>query len=182
MSPGNSFDCLKPTIATGQERHPPLTQHGSNKDVIAIGDAKNSKDLWLQAYEALELREPDLVAAYKRRLAPTSTNSADPSLSPELIETIINSNLQDLEADQWVINLGRKPVKVRDQGEKIIKFILWSNDIVSQALSAQPYAALAWSGVSILLPVSSVLIELYWWLLNQSIVIIEFLTTESCYD
>lgn len=158
MSPGNSLDCLKSTIVTGQERHPPLTQHGYNKDVIAIGDAKKSKDLWLQAYEALELREPDLVAAYKRLLAPTITDSADPSLSPEIIETIINSNLQDREADQWVINLGKKSVKVREQGEKIIKFILWSKDIVSEALSAQPYAALAWSGVSILLPVSCTLI------------------------
>ena len=158
MSLGNSLDCLKPTIATGQERHPPLTRHGYNKDVIATGDAKNSKDLWLQAYEALELREPDLVAAYKCLLAPTITNSADPSLSPELIETIINSSLQDREADQWVINLGKKPVKVREQGEKVIKFILWSKDIVSEALSAQPYAALAWSGVSILLPVSCALI------------------------
>ena len=126
--------------------------------MIAIGDAKNSKDLWLQAYEALELREPDLMAAYKRRLAPTITNSADPSLSPELIETIIKSSLLDREADQWVVSLGEKSVKVREQGEKVIKFILWSNDIVSQALSAQPYAALAWSGVSILLPVSCALI------------------------
>ena len=158
MSPGNSLDCLKSTIVTGQKRHPPLTQHGYNKDVIAIGDAKNSKDLWLQAYEALELREPELVAAYKRLLAPTIIDSADPSLSPELIETIINSNLQDREANQWVINLGKKPVKVREQGEKVIKFILWSKDIVSEALSAQPYAALAWSGVSILLPVSCALI------------------------
>lgn len=158
MSPGSSLDCLKSTIVTGQERHPPLTQHGYNKDVIAIGDANNSKDLWLQAYEALKLREPDLVAAYNRLLAPTITNFADPSLSPELIETIINSNLQDREADQWVINLGKKSVKVREQGEKIIKFILWSKDIVSEALSAQPYAALAWSGVSILLPVSCTLI------------------------
>ena len=158
MSLGNSLNCQKSTLATGQERHPPLTQHGHNRDVIAIEDAKNSKDLWLQAYEALELREPDLVAAYKRWLAPTSTNSADPSLSPELIETIINSNLQDREADQWVVNLGKKPVKVREQGEKVINFVLWSKDIVSEALSAQPYAALAWSGVSILLPVSCALV------------------------
>ena len=125
MSLGNALNRQKSILATGQERHPPLTQHGYNKDVIAIGDAKNSKDLWLQAYEVLELRQPVLVSAYKRRLAPTSTNSADPSLSPELIETIINSNLQDREADQWVINLGKKPVKVREQGEKVIKFILW---------------------------------------------------------
>ena len=143
MSLGNSLNRQKSTLAIGQERYPPLTQHGYNKDVIAIGDAKNSKDLWLQAYEALELREPVLVAVYKRRLAPTSINSADPSLSPELIEIIINSNLQDREADQWVVNLGKKPVKMWEQGEKVIKFILWFNDIVSQALSAQPYAALA---------------------------------------
>ena len=158
MSPGNLLNRQGSTFATSPERRSPSTQHGYNKDVIAIGDAKDSKDLWLQAYEALELREPDLVAAYKRWLAPTITNSADPSLSPELIETIIKSSLLDRESDQWVVSLGEKSVKVREQGEKVIKFILWSNDIVSQALSAQPYAALAWSGVSILLPVSCALI------------------------
>lgn len=144
------------TFATGQERRSSSTQHGHNNDVIAIEDAK-SKDLWLQAYEALEVREPDLVAAYKRLLAPAATDLADPSSRPELIETIVKSKLQDREANQLVINLGTKPVKVREQGEKVIKFILWSKDIVSQALSAQPYAALAWSGVSILLPVSCAL-------------------------
>lgn len=129
--------------------------------MVATGDAKKSEDLWLHAYEALKLRDPDLVAAYGRQLAPTGptgTNSADPSPSPELIGAIIKSRLQDREASQLVIHLGKQPVKVREQGEKVIKFILWSKDIVSQALSAQPYAALAWSGVSILLPVSCALI------------------------
>lgn len=97
MSPGNLLKGS--TFATSTERHSSSTQHGYNKDVIAIGDAKNSKDLWLQAYKALELRQPDLVAAYKCRLAPINTNSADPSLSPELIETIIKSSLLDREAD-----------------------------------------------------------------------------------
>jgi len=64
MSPGNLLNRQGSTFATGQERRSPSTQHGHNNDVIAIGDAKKSKDLWLQAYEALELREPDLVAAY----------------------------------------------------------------------------------------------------------------------
>lgn len=122
--------------------------------MVVTGDAKKSEDLWVQAYEALKLRDPDLVAAYGRQLAPTDTNSADPSPSPELIGTIIKSRLQDREARQLVINLGKQPVRVQEQGEKVIKFILWSNGIVSQALSAQPYAALAWSGVSILLLVS----------------------------
>ena len=36
--------------------------------------------------------------------------------------------------------------------EKIIGGILWSSVFISAAVSAQPYAALAWSGVSIILP------------------------------
>ncbi len=155
---GNLLNREGSTSATSQGRRSPSTQHGYHKDVIAIGDAKDSKDLWLQAYKKLESRERDLVAAYKHHLAPTIANSTDSSLSPELIETIIQLNLEDKKANQWVVSLGKKPVKVREQGEKVIKFILWSKDIISQALSAQPYAALAWSGVSILLPVSYALI------------------------
>lgn len=64
----------------------------------------------------MELREPDLVAAYKRLLAPTTTNLADPSPSPELIQTIVKSKLEDREARRLVINLGKQPVKVREQG------------------------------------------------------------------
>lgn len=170
MWPGNSLNRQGSTFAIGQEPRPPLNQHGHSNDAVATGDVKKSEDLWVHAYEALELRNPDLVASYKRLLAPTITTSANPSLSPELIETIVKSKLQDCEADQLFINLGKKPVKVREQGEKVIKFILWSNDIVSQALSAQPYTALAWSG--------SCDIELYWQLLNRSTAIIEFLATE----
>ena len=101
------------------------------------------------------------MSAYKLLLTPIRTNLTDPSLSPEIIETIVKSKLEDREANQLVINLGKNSVKVREQGEKVIKFILWSKDIVSQALSAQPYAALAWSGVSILLPVRFVMIRIY---------------------
>jgi hypothetical protein len=38
-------------------------------------------------------------------------------------------------------------------GAQRAQFLLWSGPIVKDALSAQPYAALAWSGVSLLLPV-----------------------------
>ena len=79
---------------------------------------------------------------------------ANPSLNPELIEIIVRRKLQDREESKWVVHLGTKSYKVRERGEKIIKFILWSKDFISTALSTQPYAALAWSGISILLPVS----------------------------
>lgn len=112
----------------------------------------------MHAYEALKIRNPELVTAYERHLASSSdishTTSSFPSLSPELIDAIVKKKLEDREANRLVVRLGEEPIKVREQGEKIIKFIIWSNSFISAAISTQPFAALAWSGVSILLPVS----------------------------
>lgn len=136
----------------------PQKEDRGNQDGTATGgDGSQSQYLWMRAYKALEIRDPDLVAAYARHLDPscdTSTTPAEPALSPKLIEAVIKAKLQDNEAKKFVFHLGTEPIKVQEQGEKIVKFILWSNDFISTAVSAQPYAALAWSGVSILLPVS----------------------------
>ncbi|KAI1839457.1 hypothetical protein JX266_014332, partial [Neoarthrinium moseri] len=56
------------------------------------------------------------------------------------------------EQRQWHVLFYGKDVKFREQAEKLVKVAGWCNGIVKDALSAQPYAALAWSGVSILLP------------------------------
>lgn len=120
------------------------------------GDGSHSQYLWMRAYNALEIRSPDLVAAYARHLDPALNSSTTPSqhaLSPKTIKAVIERKLQDNETKKLVFHLGSESIKVREQGEKIIKFILWSNDFISAAVSAQPYAALAWSGVSVLLPV-----------------------------
>ena len=109
------------------------------------------------AYESLKLRDPDLVADYENRLAATTASSENypqGPLNPELIRAVVERKLQDHEAKKLVLHIRGKPIKVREQGEKVIKFILWSNGFVSAAVSAQPYAALAWSGISLLLPVS----------------------------
>ncbi|KAJ5740823.1 hypothetical protein N7493_000695 [Penicillium malachiteum] len=60
--------------------------------------------------------------------------------------------LQPMEISQWRVSLLGKDVKIREQSEKLAKFLLWSSPIVQSALSSQPYAALAWSGVALLLP------------------------------
>ena len=79
-----------------------------------------------------------------------------------------------------IIHLRGKPVKVREQGERILKFILWSKDLVSAATSTQPYAALAWSGVSILLPVRFLqIVKLSRALLIRAVVNPELLPAES---
>ena len=158
-------------------------EHDLNIYEIPTRDSGLSKDLWEHAYDILKRREPELVASYNDHLTVIASKSEHTSLQPEIIETVVRSQLQDREAKQLVIRLGKQPIKVREQCERVTKFILWSKDIVSQALSAQPYAALAWSGVSILLPVGIPLIRNWastW--LNRATVVAKFVPAKSCHD
>jgi len=112
-------------------------------------------DSWTRAYKIVEEREPELMTDYKRHIASLqggTTTSGDP-LTPQTIESVVSKLLEDREKKQWQVSLLGKDIKIREQVERLATFLLWSDQIVKPALSTQPYAALAWSGVSILLPV-----------------------------
>lgn len=125
-------------------------------------DEGRSKDLWMHAYEILKIKDPELVTAYERHLTSddaSHTASTSPHLSPQLIASIIKPKLEERASKKLVLDLGKKSVKLREQGEKVIKFILWSTPFISECINARPFAALAWSGVSNLLSVSLALIK-----------------------
>ncbi|KAB5566911.1 hypothetical protein GE09DRAFT_1284618 [Coniochaeta sp. 2T2.1] len=111
-------------------------------------------DPWGTAYKIFQEREPELTADYAKHLASVQgDNAATTELSvPRSVELIVRQLLEDREKKQWRVSLLGRDIKIREQAEKLAKFLLWSDPIVKDALSAQPYAALAWSGVSLLLP------------------------------
>lgn len=78
-----------------------------------------------------------------------------PPTTLQKMDLIVKKLHHHREQRQWKIPLAGKDIKIREQAEKFAKFLLWSDPIVKDALSAQPYAALAWSGVSFLLSVGS---------------------------
>ena len=129
--------------------------HGVNDQSNAAPDTQ-SKDLWEHAYSNLKKRDPKLVLSFEKHIISghiSSMTATDPSLSAELIQTIAESKLTEQEANRWTIHFGGQSIKVREQWDNIIKFIFWAKDSISAAVGAQPYAALAWASVSILLPV-----------------------------
>ena len=99
----------------------------------------------------LKEREPELAELYENHLA--TRDFLTGSLTPESAKSMVGKLSQEREKKQWQIKLFQKEIKVREQAEKLIKFLLVSDNVIKTALSAQPYAALAWSGVSIVLPV-----------------------------
>lgn len=139
--------------ATASLSTSPLTQP-------AVSDATSSTsngniDPWTRAYEIFQNREPELMADYKTHLASLQDDhaySADLS-TPRSVESIVKQLLEDREKKQWRVPLLRKDIKIREQAERLAKFLLWADPVVKTAVSPQPYAALAWSGVTLLLPV-----------------------------
>jgi hypothetical protein len=98
-----------------------------------------------------------LIADYKAHLASLqgiAAAGADLS-TPRSVASIVEKLSKDREEKQWRVSLQGHTVKIRTQTERLVKFLLWSDPVVKKALSAQSYAALAWSGVSLLLPVST---------------------------
>lgn len=114
-------------------------------------------DPWSWAYEILRTRAPELIEDYEKHLASLQSNAAtNPGLlNSQSAESIVKQLLDDREKKQWRVSLSGKDINVREQCERLIKFLLWSDPVIKNAVSAQPYAALAWSGVSLLLPVSN---------------------------
>ena len=133
--------------------------HAGGGKGLTISDP--STELWMYAYQELKYREPELVTNYQTCIMSDLDNSAalGPSIRVEVLVALIKQKMLDREEKQWVLRLRKRkpPTPVWEQGEKIIKFVLWSKDFVSAAVSTQPYAALAWSGVSVLLEVSFVI-------------------------
>ncbi|KAB5572192.1 ankyrin repeat-containing domain protein [Coniochaeta sp. 2T2.1] len=106
-------------------------------------------DPWGTAYKIFQEREPELTADYAKHLASVQ---GDPAASTDLsvprsVESIVTQLLEDREKKQWRVSLLGRDIKIREQAEKLAKFLLWSDSIVKDALSAQPYAQLAWSGL-----------------------------------
>ncbi|CAG7957345.1 unnamed protein product [Penicillium nalgiovense] len=119
--------------------------------------SSDSDNPWELAYGILQAREPKLVEAYQAHLRLAQhDNSVHTNLSnPRSVQSVMTKLLEDREKKQWRVSLLGKDVKIREQTEKLAKFLLWADPIVKSAVSTQPYAALAWAGVSLLLPLLS---------------------------
>lgn len=73
--------------------------------------------------------------------------------NPESVTKMLQSLHDQREGNQWTYVIKGKSHKAKDQLEKLTKLLTVADGVVKQAVSTQPYAALAWSAVSIFLPV-----------------------------
>ncbi|MCJ1432221.1 hypothetical protein MMC27_001577 [Xylographa pallens] len=109
--------------------------------------------LWALAYDALQRANPELIKKFNYCLGLNSTDIDNKILVFPSIDRVVQKAFEELkEAGGSDEKLNRTSATIRKYFEQTIKIIIASKDYISSAVSANPYAALAWTGVSVLLP------------------------------
>lgn len=155
-----------PDVVTQDESQASTTSSRLEHDV-ASEDSHNessvtdSQDLWARAFERLRTEDPNLTVEYDAYLMNNYKGKGTKDKLPlqkAAIQSVVDQLVENRAKRQWGFSLLGTDIVIRSQAEKIIKFLLWSDNLVKEALATQPYAALAWSGASMLLPVGLLLI------------------------
>ncbi len=115
--------------------------------------ASVSEDLWARAYRTLSEREPELVKDYEKHVEAVDGGRSGVLANPQSVRALVKSLQDRREKAQWKFSVRSKDRKVSDQLEKLVKLLALADGVVKQSLSSQPYAALAWSTVSVFIPV-----------------------------
>lgn len=111
--------------------------------------------LWARAFGCLQRDKPELAEHFLLDLGIHATGGEGSNdLSPGL-DNISHKAFQELrKINESQDELSRTNATIRKTFDQTVKIISASKDAISLAVSANPYAALAWTGVSLLLPVS----------------------------
>ncbi|MCJ1384636.1 hypothetical protein MMC17_007754, partial [Xylographa soralifera] len=124
-----------------------LTQSAPPKSVVV------EPSLWALAYDALQKTNPELIEKFNHCLGISTTDIDNKSLVLPSTDRVVQKAFDELkEAGSSNEELKKTSAKIRKYFEQTIKIVIASKDYISSAVSANPYAALAWTGVSLLLP------------------------------
>lgn len=135
----------------------------------ALAEKTKPRDLWEDAYERLGRDKPGFVAQYEKILAlegceeekssQTTQNIHDQASQPRIthsrtrLTTLAKKKLASLDESRLAIKLGSKTLQFKDGVDPVVKVLIAAKDLISGAVTSEPHAALAWTGVCILLPV-----------------------------
>ena len=117
------------------------------------------RDLWDEAYAVLRGTDSKLVEQYEETIM--RENQENARLAPfgslarqEQLSAVVTRKLNSIEEDQKSFTVAGKRVVLQEQFNKFVRIVMFARNFVSQAVSTEPHAALAWAGVCVLLPVS----------------------------
>lgn len=123
---------------------------------VLLGSAIAEPSLWSLAYDRLRQDNLILIRDFNECLGINNTNNEAGSLVAADIDGVTQKALGEIrKAMDPKDKRSGVTLAIHEYSKKAIKIIDASKSLIASAASAEPHAALAWSGVSLLLPVSS---------------------------
>ncbi|KAL9480195.1 hypothetical protein ACSS6W_004981 [Trichoderma asperelloides] len=153
------------------QRETPRTNSSSNKnDAVKLSDARENETaqkpkvriedtpiskLWNVAYENLREEDGALIADYEKSFQRNIAAGVRESLhlKPNMrdqLRTVLEERMN--EVNKKASKLGKTEVPATEAVQLILKIVDSANDYISSAASANPYTSIAWTGVSLMLP------------------------------
>ncbi|KAK1757014.1 ankyrin repeat-containing domain protein, partial [Echria macrotheca] len=115
------------------------------------------RDLWNVAYQKLRDENSALVSDFEKRvIGDISVGLASVPGSNvnrrEMMDGVLKQKMDEINKNTWKLRFGTTEVLVKEMVQPVLTIIDRTNEYINDALSSNPSASLAWSGVSLLLP------------------------------
>jgi hypothetical protein len=115
-----------------------------------------SADLWEKAYTQLsqDPKHKDLLIKYEAILEESSPSATSESF-PEKMEASVQKQIDVMKKKQWTLQWDQKPIVIREQAERIVKFIQTFSRLGTAIAQIDPvHIGIPWAGVCAILTVS----------------------------
>ncbi|KAK1464253.1 hypothetical protein CMEL01_13014 [Colletotrichum melonis] len=115
------------------------------------------RQLWDVAYQNLRSQEESLVQEFEDQICGNLSAGLGAGLrsragTKDWLATILKHKMDQVNRESWKLKFGSSEVEVQNVVKPALAVVDWANDFVAKALVTNPYASIAWSGVSLLLP------------------------------
>ncbi|KAL6907175.1 ankyrin repeat-containing domain protein [Trichoderma evansii] len=127
------------------------------KQILTNPQSDNApiNELWNIAYEKLRAESSALIEEYERKLQGNlvaGLGSMSNASMRDRMQTILEYKMNEVNANTWKLKFRSSEVEVRDIVQPVLGVVSLVNEYVTDAMSVNPYASLAWAGISLLLP------------------------------
>lgn len=113
------------------------------------------EDLWDEAYTNLKdsKEHGELLLQYERLFLYTEGAPPPQMDRQQVLKGFIVKKIAAVKAVRWTFRLDSRTFAVREIYNKVVHTVAYAADFIGSVASNEPHAALAWAGVSLLLPV-----------------------------
>jgi hypothetical protein len=135
------------------------TQHNTSHVASGLPLDTTVRELWNTAFEKLREEDDALVQHYEAKLRGDLSAGLGSMLSTavasrrEQMNAILRRKMDEVNRETWKFRLGTKEFLVKDLAQPALAVINRVNGHINGAVASNPCAAIAWAGVSVLLPV-----------------------------